>query len=205
MSKFGWVLDRQLPAIKTPDAAAKARPGGSELRFLIEVQRKTALKLNGLAQRKNLFVAAFVLLFLAEADLVIQQERTQIFASHAQKAGSALMDFAQTRAQLLQRKDNESFAQYQQRITTVNADTLLLYSKLYSQDVARLRDGFARRGLKTPELDEFYQMPGSAVATREIGRALFDLGAELRSEHLSAVIKGWRRRTHPELLSPSKS
>src|SRR5579863_7433758 len=133
-------------------AAAEARPGGSEVRFLIEGQRKTALTLNGLAQRKNLFVAAFILLFLAEADLVIQQERTQIFASHAQKVGSALMDFAQTRAQLLQRKDNESFAQYQQRIATVNADTLLLYSKLYSQDVALLRDGFARRGLKTPEL-----------------------------------------------------
>jgi hypothetical protein len=164
------------------------------------------LKLNGLAQRKNLFIVAFILLFLAEATLVIRQERTQIFAADAQKAGSALMDFAQTRAQLLQRKDNESFAQYEQRMQTENADTLLLYSKLYSQDVARLRDGFARRGLRAPELDEFFQKPGSAVAIREIGRALFDLGGELRSEHLSAVIKGWWRRAHhPAPLSPSKT
>jgi hypothetical protein len=134
------------------------------------------------------------LLFFAEVSLVIWQERNQILASNAQKAGSTLMDFAQTRAQLLQRKDNESFAEYEQRISAVNADTQSLYSRLYSLEVARLRDGFARRGLKAPELDEFYQRPASAIAIREIGRALFNMGAELRSEHFSAVIKGWWRR-----------
>ena len=158
-----------------------------------------------LRQSKTVLIATFSVLFLAEVDLVIQQERTQIFASNAQRTGSALMDFAQTRAQLLQRKDNESFAQFEQRISTVNADTQSLYSKLYSLEVAGFRDGFARRGLKTPELDEFFQRPGSAIAIFEIGRALFDMGAELRSEHLSAVIKGWWRRAHPALLSPSKS
>ena len=163
------------------------------------------MTLNGLVQRKYLFIAAFILLFSAEAGLVIQQERTQIFATDAQKAGSALMDFAQTRAQLLKRKDNESFGKYEERISTVNADTLLLYSKLYAEDVARLRDGFARRGLKRPELDEFFRRPGSAIAILEVGRALFDLGADLRSEHLSAVIKGWWRRAHPALLTPSKN
>ncbi len=141
------------------------------------------------------------MLFLAEVYLVIQQERTQIFASNAQKAGSALMDFAQTRAQLLQRENNESFAQYEQRISTENADTQSLYSKLYSLEVARLRDGFARRGLQTPEVDEFYQRPGTAIAIREIGRALFDMGAELRSEHFSALMKGWWRRAHPALAA----
>jgi hypothetical protein len=158
-----------------------------------------------LRQSKTVLIATFTVLFLAEADLVLQQERTQIFASNAQKTGSALMDFAQTRAQLLQRKDNESFAQFEQRISTVNADTQSLYSKLYSLEVVRLRDGFASRGLRTPELDEFYQRPGSTVAIREIGRALLDMGAELRSEYFSTVIKGWWRRAHPALASPSKS
>ena len=147
-----------------------------------------------LRQWKTLLIATFILLFFVVVDLVIEQERTQIFAATAQKAGSALIDFAETRAQLLQRKNNESFAQYEQRIATENADTQSLYAKLHSREVARLRDGFARRGLKTPELDEFYQRPGSAIAIREIGRTLFDMGAELRSEHFSVVVKGWWRR-----------
>lgn len=155
---------------------------------------------------RRLLIATFTVLFLAEVGLVIWQERTQILASNAQKAGSALMDFAQTRAQLLQRKDNESFTDYEQRISAVNADTQSLYSKLYSLEVARLRDGFARRGLRTPELDEFYKRPASAIAIREIGRALFEMGVELRSEHFSALVKGWwRRLIHLALLSPSKS
>lgn len=147
-----------------------------------------------LRQWKTVLVATFILLFLVEVDLVIEQQRTQIFAATAQKAGSALINFAETRAELLQRKNNESFVQYEQRIAIVNADTQSLYSKLYSLEVARLRDGFARRGLKAPELDEFYQRPGSAIAIRETGRALFDMGAELRSEHFSAAIKAWWRR-----------
>lgn len=158
--------------------------------------RRTEPQLNSrrLRQWKTLLLATFTLLFLAEADLVIRQERTQIFAATAQKAGSKLIDFAEARGQLLQRKPNESFEQYEQRISTENADTQSLYSKLYSLEVARLRDGLARRGLKTPEIDEFYQRPGSVIAMREIGRALFDMGTELRSEHFSTVVKGWLRR-----------
>jgi hypothetical protein len=144
---------------------------------------------------KTLLTAAFLLLFLAELDLVIEQERNHIFADKAQKTGSALMDFAQTRAQLLQREPNEPFERYEERISAENADTQALYSKLYSSEVARLRDGFARRGLKTPELDEFYQKPGSAIAMREIGRALFGIGAELRSQDFWTLVKGsWRLR-----------
>ena len=131
----------------------------------------------------------------------MQQKRTQIFAATAQKTGAALIDFAQTRAELLQRKPSEAFEQYEQRISTENADTQTMYLKLYSVEVASLRDGFARRGLKTPELDEFYQRPGSAIAIREIGRALFGMGTELRSEHFSTVVKGWWRR----MISSTKS
>jgi hypothetical protein len=174
--------------------------------FYSKKKRELQLKPRRLPQWKTLLIATFILLFLAEVDLVIQQERTKIFAATAQKAGSALIDFAQSRSQLLQRKTNESFPQYEQRIAAENADTQSMYSKLYSLEVARLRDGFARRGLKRPELDEFYQRPGSAIAILEIGRTLFDMGAELRSEHFSAVVKGWwRRLVHLTLLSPSKS
>jgi hypothetical protein len=147
-----------------------------------------------LRQWKTLLIATFILLFFVEVSLVTEQQRTQIFAATAQKAGSALMDFAETRAQLLQRKNNESFAQYEQRIATENADTQSLYAQLHFREVARLRDGFARRGLKTPELDEFYQRPGSAIAIHEIGRTLFDMGAGLRSESVLVVVKGWGRR-----------
>ena len=154
---------------------------------------------------KILLTATFIFLLLLEVILVIQQERTQIFSATAQKTGSALINFAETRAQLLQRKTDESFAKYEQRISSENGETQSLYLKLHSVEVARLRDGFARRGLKTPELDEFYQRPGSTIAIREIGRTLFDKGAELRSGGLSAVVKGWwRPLLHLTLLTPSR-
>lgn len=162
-------------------------------------KRESQLNPRRLAHWKTFLIAVFTLLFLAEADLVMRQERTQVFAARAQKAGSALIDFAQTRAQLSRRNPNEPFAQYEQRISRENADTQSLYSKLYSLEVARLRDGFARRGLTTPELDEFYQRPGSAIAVREVGRELFDMGAELGSERFSTVVKGWWRLIHPHL------
>lgn len=130
---------------------------------------------------------------------MIEQERAQIFAATAQETGSVLIDFAETHAQLLARKTNESFAQYEQRIPTENADTQSLYSKLYSLKVGRLRDGFARRGLKRSELEEFYQRPGSVIAIYEIGRTLFDMGSELRSAG-----KWWRRPIHLTYMSPSK-
>jgi len=152
-----------------------------------------------LLQWKTLLVATFILLVVAEVALVIEQERAQIFAATAQETGSVLIDFAETHAQLLARKTNESFAQYEQRIPTENADTQSLYSKLYSLKVGRLRDGFARRGLKRSELEEFYQRPGSVIAIYEIGRTLFDMGSELRSAG-----KWWRRPIHLTYMSPSK-
>ena len=135
---------------------------------------------------------------------MIEQQRAQVFAATAQKAGSALIDFAESRAELLGRKDNESFAQYEQRISTENADAQSQYSNLYSVKIARLRDGFALHGLNRPELDEFYQRPGSIIAIREIGRTVFDMGSELRSAGiLGAVEKWWRRPTSPTAVSPS--
>ena len=136
----------------------------------------------------------FTLLFVAEVGAVIRQERNQVFAATAQRVGSALVDFAVERAHLLKRETNESFEQYQKRISIENAETQALYSKQYSVEVARLRDGFARRGLETPEMNEFYRRPGSAIAIREIGRTLFDMGVELGSENVSFVVKSWVRR-----------
>ena len=152
---------------------------------------------------KTALVATFILLFVAEVGLVIEQERAQIFAARAQETGSALIDFAETRAQLFGRKTNESFAQYEQRISTENADTQSLYSKLYSLKVARLRDRFARRGLNRPELDEFYQRPGSVVAVYEIGRSLFDMGSQLRTAGIPGTVKEWWRAIHRTRVSPS--
>jgi hypothetical protein len=150
-------------------------------------------------QSKILLEAIFVLLFFVVADLVVQQERNQLFAATAQKTGSALLDLAQTRAQLSQRETNESFGQYEQRIALENAETQSSYLKLYSREVARLREGFASRGMDSPELDEFYQDPGSAIAIREIGRTLFEMGAALRSKGPSDIVKGWRRAlVHPK-------
>lgn len=145
-------------------------------------------------QLKVFLIAIFIVFFLVEMEFVIRQERAQVFAATAQKEASALIDFAQARDQLSRRKTDESFEQYEERISKENTDTQSLYSKQYSLVVARLRDGFARRGLKSPELDGFYQRPGSTIAIREIGRTIFDMGAELSSRGISFVIKGWLRR-----------
>jgi len=139
-------------------------------------------------------VVAFGLLFLLEVDFIMWQERGESFAGRAQRAGSALIDFAQERSQSLQRKSGEPFDRYERRISTESANTQSLYSKLYSLEVARLRTGFARRGLRTSELDEFYKEPGSAIAIHEIGATLFDMGVELRSERLSATLKAWLKQ-----------
>ena len=152
---------------------------------------------------KTVLVASFVLLFVAEVGLVIQQESAQIFAAKAQETGSALVDFAETRAQLLGRKTDESFAQYAQRISTENADTQSLYLKLYAVKVARLRDGFARRGINSSQLDEFYKTPVSTIAIREIGGTLFDMGSELRTAGIPGTVKKWWRAMHRKQVSPA--
>ena len=150
-----------------------------------------------LRQLKTLLIGTFILLFLLQLDLIVEQERNQIFAATAQKTGSALIDFAETRAHLLQRKDNESFPAYEQRIAAENGNTLSLYATLHSREVTRLRDGFARRGLKRLELDGFYQSPNSAIAVREIGRSLFEMGIELRAQGVLVLAKHrLRQLTH---------
>jgi len=126
-------------------------------------------------------VAGFAFLLLAEATMVIRQERTQIVATKALKIGAELIDFARDRARLMQRRPDESFDQYEQRISKQNAETQSLYSKTYYSKVAYLRYEFARRGLRDPELEEFYQRPAYPIAIREIGEKLFRMGVALRS------------------------
>lgn len=158
-----------------------------------------------LRQWKLFLVATFAALVLLEMSFIIRQQRTQILAAAAQKTGLAMIDFAQTRARLLQRKPKEGFEQYEQRISAETNETQSRYAQLYSGEVARLRDSFARRGFHQPALDEFYKNPGSAIAIYATGRALFGMGMELRSEHFSAVLKGWLRRIfRPTTLSSSK-
>ena len=150
-------------------------------------------------QCKILLLVAFGLLLLALLGLVVWQQRREILADRAQKAGSALLDFAEERAQLSQRQTNESFEEYEQRISAESAETQSLYTKRYLPEVTQLRKEFARRGVKREVVDEFYQSPGSVIAIREIGNTLFDMGVDLRAQRLSVKIKQWIR--HPFLFS----
>ena len=145
-------------------------------------------------QWKILVVVSFALLFFALVDLVMWQQRGEILAESAQKTGSALVDFAEQRAELSFRGQNESFEHYQQRLSEENAETQSLYAKRYSLEVERLRRDFARRGLTAPVLDEFYQRPGSTIAVREIGSTLIEMGVWPRVQKLSAQIKEWLRQ-----------
>ncbi|HEV3482155.1 MAG TPA: hypothetical protein VGR97_07485 [Candidatus Acidoferrales bacterium] len=144
-------------------------------------------------QWKILVVVSFALLFFALVDLVMWEQRGEILADSAQKTGSALVDFAEQRAELSFRGQSESFEHYQQRLSAENAETQSLYAKRYSLEVKRLRRDLARRGLTAPVLDEFYQRPGSTIAVREIGSTLFDMGVWLSVPKRSAQIKEWLR------------
>lgn len=133
----------------------------------------------------------FIAAFLALIGLIAEQQRSQQFAVQTQKEGAALIDMAEVRGQQLQRKPDERFSTYEQRILLENEDVQAEYARLHADKVARLRDGLARRGFKKTELDEFYQRPGSAVAIGELGRALSDMSVELRSQ---GIIQAWSRR-----------
>jgi hypothetical protein len=166
-------------------------------------KREVQLSPRRLHQSKTFLVALVTLLFVAEVVFIVNQQRAQVIAARAQKVGSALIDFARIRAQTQRRETNEPFAQYEQRLATENARTQTLYSRLFYPEVAGLRDGLARHGLQTRELNDFYQRPGSAIAIREIGRTLFDMGDELQSVSTSVVVRGWWRRIHHALTGRS--
>jgi hypothetical protein len=140
---------------------------------------------------KTPLIFLFVVLLLVEFVLVVRQEEAQSFAAAAQKEASRLIDFAQTRAKASQRESNESFARYEQRISTEDEATQALYSKLFAAKVAHMRDEFARRGFTKSELDEFYQKPGSTIAIYAIGRALSDMSAELGAR---GMLDNWKRK-----------
>lgn len=150
-------------------------------------------------QWKRLVVVSVALLFFALVDLVTWQQRGEILADSAKKTGSALVDFAEQRAELSLRGQKESFEHYQQRLSAENAETQSLYATRYLLEVKRLRGELARRGLTAPVLDEFCQRPGSTIAVREIGSTLFDMGFQLRVQKRSTRIKAWLRRPMPRL------
>ena len=133
---------------------------------------------------KAVLISFFVLLFLAEVDLLVGQEKNQIVGAKAQELAAQLIDFAQARAERTQRKANESLAVYQQRIFRENAITESLYSERYYKEVVYLQQALTRRGLRDPALDEFYRRPGSAIGVREVGQRLFEMGGVLRSRTL---------------------
>ncbi len=79
----------------------------------------------------------------------------------------------------MQRKSNESFAQYRNRIIAEDAETQSLYAKLYYRKAASMRDEFARRGLTDKDLDEFYERPTHPLGIREVGERLSYMGERL--------------------------
>lgn len=155
----------------------------SELVLSVLLERKRELQLNiqGPHRWKVVLIALFILLLVAEVDLLIRQERSYKTSARAEKVAGELIDFAQARGDLARRRADESIRQYEGRISKENATTQSLYSDRYYQEVAYLRQEFARRGLSDSELEALYRRPGCAIAVREVGKALFAMGATLHS------------------------
>lgn len=141
-------------------------------------------KTSGRYRWKAFVIASFAILFLAEAVLLIRQEQSQIVGAKTQGLGAELIDFAQARAERMQRMEHESIGPYEQRVSSENAATESLYSEKYYKEVADLQQALAHRGLKDPELDDLGRRPGSALGVRDVGKRLFEMGAALRSHSL---------------------
>ena len=123
----------------------------------------------------------FFFLFGGELVLLIRSERTQMLARRAQRIAARLMDFAQDRAQLMQRNPKESLPDYENRISAVNSETQSLYARQFYGQIAQLRDEFARHGIADRELDEFYREPLYPIGIREVGERLTTIAQSLGS------------------------
>lgn len=121
---------------------------------------------------KLLVAVLFLLLLGAEVHVLIRSEKTQMLARRAQGTAAQLVDFAQARAQLTERRPDESFDQYSRRVSAENAETQSLYSKQFYGQVAQLREEFAQRGVRDQELDQFYREPNVPIGIREVGERL---------------------------------
>jgi hypothetical protein len=134
-----------------------------------------------LGRWKILIAVVFLFLLGAELHLLIRSEKTQMLARRAQGTAAQLVDFAQARAQLMQRRPNESFDQYSQRVSAENSETQSLYLKQFYGQVAQLREEFAQRGVKDQELDQFYREPNVPIGIREVGERLSVLAARVHA------------------------
>lgn len=142
------------------------------------------MNIRGPRRWKAIVIALFIVLLVAEADLLIRQERSYETSASAQQLAAELIDFARARADLAQRRAGESISEYEGRISQENATTESLYFGRYYQEVAYLRQEFARRGLSDLELEALYRRPGCAIAVREVGKGLFTMGETLHSRTL---------------------
>jgi len=149
---------------------------------------------SGRSRWKAFVIVPFALLFLAEVHLLIRQERSQVAGAKAQKLGFELIDFAQARAEGLQRQAHESIGPYEQRVSRENAATESLYSEKYYKEVAYLQQALTHRGLRDPEFDVLCQRPGSVLGVRDVGKRLFEMGAILRSRTLLGAIASQDRQ-----------
>src|ERR1700729_445302 len=101
------------------------------------------VSLGSMGRWKIALAVMFFFLFGGELVLLIRSERTQMLARRAQRIAARLMDFAQDRAQLMQRNPKESLPDYENRISAVNSETQSLYARQFYGQVAQLRDEFA--------------------------------------------------------------
>ena len=128
---------------------------------------------------KTIFALALISVVFFGSSQLTRYKSNRMLGAEALKLSSELIHFSNSRAQRTQRKPNESFTQYRNRIIAEDAETQSLYAKLYYRKVANLRDEFARRGLTDKDLDEFYERPSHPLGIREVGERLLYMGETL--------------------------
>lgn len=127
----------------------------------------------------TILALALISVVLFGSGQLTRYKSNRMLGAEALKFSSEVIHFSNSRAQLAQRKSNESFAQYRNRIIAEGAETQSLYAKLYYRKVASMRDEFARRGLTDKDLDEFYERPTHPLGIREVGERLSYMGERL--------------------------
>ena len=130
---------------------------------------------------KRILALALISVVLFASSRLTRYESNRMLAAEAQRLCSKLIAFSNSRGQLMQRKSNESFEEYRNRIIAEDAETQALYATLYCGKVASMRGEFARRGLTDKGLDEFYERPTHPLGILEVGERLSYMGERLRS------------------------
>lgn len=66
------------------------------------------------------------------------------------------------------------------RVTLYDEETQRIYAAAHLSEVEELRGQFARRGIRSGELDRFYREPGNSAGLRTVATALEEMAGRLR-------------------------